>query len=204
MNTGTFFLFFCFSIGIVSPLFAQQMQGDTIVEKVKPPKSVEYGLNMTALILEFVPLINRTTGRTGPYSFSYKKFRGEKGFRMGLGAHIDPNEPFNISEPLNNINLRIGYERRKDISKHWRYSRGMDLAAFAGNLNSPIGNIGSSTNSGNDEGGIGLGFTLGVEYLILPNLSISTEGMLFAGIASSGPILNFVPPVSIFLNAKFK
>lgn len=202
MKKQAIFLIFYLLFVISLPLLSQETSTDTIIHKARPPKSVEYGLNMTAMILEFVPLLNRTTARTGPYTFSYKRFRGEHGFRMGLGAHIDPNEPFNISEPLNNINIRIGHERRKEISPRWRYSRGMDFVAFVGSLNSPIGNIGPSLDEGG--GGVGLGFTLGAEYLILPNLSISTEGMLFAGGSNRGFIINFIPPVSIFLNAKFK
>lgn len=201
MKKRYFLLTFCF-ICIICPLFSQETRVDSVAKKEKKPKSVEYGLNMTGLILEFVPLINRTTGRTGPYSFSYKKFRGNHAFRMALGAHINPNEAFNISEPLNNINIRIGHEYRKEISKRWRYSRGMDFVALAGSFNSPIGNIGSSLNNGDI--GAGLGFTLGAEYLILPNLSVSSEGMLFAGFMTNGPVINFIPPVSIFLNAKFK
>ncbi len=201
MKKRYFLLIFCF-IGIISSLFSQETRVDSVAKKEKKPKSTEYGLNMTGLILDFVPLLNRTTGRTGPYSFSYKKFRGDHAFRMGLGAHLNPNEAFNISEPLNNINIRIGHEYRKEISKRWRYSRGMDFVAVMGNFNSPIGNIGSFNNG---DGGVGLGFTLGAEYLILPNLSVSTEGMLFAGFMSnSGTTINFIPPVSIFLNAKFK
>jgi hypothetical protein len=191
-------------LGIYVPILAQNANSDTIVKKVKPPKSVEYGLNMTALVVEFIPLLNRTTERTGPYVFSYKRFRGQNGFRMALGAHINPNESANISEPLNNINFRLGYERRKTISEHWRYSRGIDAMFFTGNLNSPMGNILAVNQFGEASNGLGVGLTLGAEYLILPNLSVSTEGIFFIGGVANGAVLTFVPPVCIFLNAKFK
>lgn len=192
-------------IGTCWTIFPVQAQTHTQYQdvdtlKVKPPKERQFQMNLTPLLVKFVPF-NRETSFTGPYNFMYKRFRGNHGFRIALGARINPDAFTNNDD--SHINVRIGYERRYDLSPKWKLNRGVDWVGSLGGFNVPrptsnpsfpfLGSPGAAT---------GVGFSLGIEYRIHPKLSISTESMLFLGAQTNTVFtLTVVPPLGIFISA---
>lgn len=117
---------------------------------------------------------------------------------MGIGAAIDQES--NISQnDIVRFNMYIGYEHRRKIYEKLYYTAGVDFIFFGGGLNTPL--VASSVRDG-----LGIGSVWGVEYEVLPRISVSTETTLFFGYTGndfdSSFSLLFIPPVSIFLNMK--
>lgn len=155
----------------------------------------ELGLNFTQLVSHFIPL-NVKTVRDGPIGYSYKRYGSNNiAFRFGFGAKIsfatDENDLF--------MAMRIGYERRKHLFKNFYMTRGWDIMGFVGSLNLP-----NQNNVNEEDGSLGLGPFLGIEYHIHNSLIISTESMLYVGISAfEGPLISIIPPTSIFLFFRF-
>lgn len=165
------------------------------------PKEKQFHMNMTPLLVKFVPF-NRETSFTGPYNFMYKSFRGDKAFRLALGAKLN-SDAFNSNEDDSHINLRIGYEKRYELSPKWRINRGVDWVATVGGFNVPRPVVTPSFPGFQIvTAGVGAGFSLGVEYRIHPRVSISTESMLFMGLQAN-TVFGFtvVPPLGLFISA---
>lgn len=159
-----------------------------------------YGMNIMPLAIQLVPL-KRGAFRTGPYNFTYKKknIARKRGFRAGIGAHIDPS-----GSNLGHLNIRIGTERIRKIGERWSVTNGGDVWFFVGNFNTPSSFIGTGLFFGPPVA-LGAGATLGIEYHFTPQISLSTESMLALGLGGpTGGILEVIPPVSIFFNVAFE
>lgn len=170
----------------VSPIFHQLVEDSTSVIH-------QYGMNISPLLIQVLPL-NRGSNRTGPYGFSYTRInRKNKIFRLGLGIFVDE-----FDEDNSHINLRIGGGKLRKISEKWHLMTGWDLMIFAGSFNTP-----STENS--DDGGIGFGPYMGIQYYLTSNISLSTESRLFMGTSvNSGVTFRVIPPISVFVNVNFK
>jgi hypothetical protein len=157
-------------------------------------------VNSTSFIAQFVPFNANTLSRFNIYDYEYRALRNGRGWRWSLAASV--SESPNIQE-LNNINLRIGLIKRRQISQRFHFTRSWDLNLIAESVDNngqPIGKIGFS--------GLGFSYAPGIEYSITSRLSLSTEGILFLGIApidgsGSGTIVKFIPPVGLFFHVKF-
>ena len=156
------------------------------------------GINTTPLLVQLIPF-NRSNPRvTGPYYMTWRSYRINRrgqvgGFRMALGADLSDvdDESFQAF-----INFRFGWERKKVIHERWSYSSGLDFMIFGGDLNIPGG-------KDQDAAGFGFGPVWGIEYDLARHVSLSIETALFIGTAAeSGFKLEFIPPVSIYMNFK--
>ncbi|MFK7908449.1 MAG: hypothetical protein AB8B69_25180 [Chitinophagales bacterium] len=166
------------------PIFAVHLEDSTMMVK-------QFGMNISPLLVQLIPL-NRGTIRTGPYGFNYASINHKnKVFRLGLGAWIDDFE--NDSH----LNLRIGIGKLRKISEKWHLMTGWDLMAFGGNLNLP--------ESGTlDDGGIGIAPFMGIQYYVIPNVCVGTEGAFFMGITANTPLsFRALPPVGVFVHVNF-
>lgn len=199
------FLLFCL-YGFPFWLMGQGTVLDTVVAAPKDTNKVRFnvcGMNLTPLLNSLIPFQTPTT-RVGPYNFVYRRYANNTAFRMGLGLRLVPAPGFNDpNRNLNHFNARIGFEKRRQLYKNLYYTGGLDAVGFVNSFNLP----GTATQTPNpffffQDAGIGLGATMGLEYFLLPQLSISTEGMMFLGIRSeTGFGVEMVPPVSVFVNA---
>lgn len=167
-------------------------------------KSSVFCMNITPLLNSLIPFQTPTT-RVGPYNFVYKRYLNNTAFRMGLGLRLVPTPGFNDpNRALNHFNARIGFEKRRQLYKNLYYTGGLDAVGFVNSFNLP-GTLAQTPNPFgfvSDDGGVGLGATMGLEYFLLPQLSISTEAMFFVGFRTNTGIgLEMIPPVSIFVNA---
>lgn len=161
---------------------------------------LEFGMNMTGLINQLVPF-KQITNKTGPYSATFKSIIGRNAFRMGIGMHLLNDVSLNSNAEIQNLNLRLGFERRHVVNERFMFYQTFDFMIMAGNFNSPINDLADDENAG-----IGLGFGLGIEYMIFENLSLSTEGIGFVGVVGGTASIftaTVIPPISIFLNYKF-
>jgi hypothetical protein len=182
--------------------FSTKSNGQTLDSlRVADEIVTEFGMNMTGLLNQLLPF-KQITNKTGPYSASLKFIRDRNAFRMGLGIHILTDDNFGgVSEDIINFNIRLGFERRHIVNTKFMFYQTFDLMLMAGNFNSPINDFSDDENAGG-----GLGFGLGLEYLIYENLSLSTEGIGFVGVVGgTSSIFNatVIPPIAIFLNYKF-
>ncbi len=198
-----YFLSILLITGMISGVNAQKEEKKAAKDslRVNAPKEKQFQMNVTPLLVKFVPF-NRETSFTGPYDFMYKSFRGDKAFRLALGAKLNSNA-FNTSDDDSHINLRIGYEKRYTLSPKWRINRGIDWVGTVGGFNVPRPTTTPSFPSfGIVTAGFGAGFSLGIEYRIHPRISISTESMLFLGLQANTLIgFTVVPPLGLFISA---
>lgn len=115
---------------------------------------------------------------------------------MDFGLRVSDDD----FEDLSHLNVRMGFRKYRVMSEHWEYYRGFDVLLSAGGFNLP-GDL------DNDSTAFGFGFPLGIVYRFNEYLSLSTEGLLFIGVASddfrgtSSPI-QIVPPISVMLTAR--
>lgn len=152
----------------------------------------QYGMNLSPLLLQLIPL-NRGSRLTGPYGFSYSSINQKnKVFRLGLGAFID--EDFDNSH----INLRIGFGKLRKLSERLHLTTGWDFIVFAGSLNIP------NENENFEDAGIGIGPMMGLQYYLLPNISLGTESFFFMGTTDSSPVaFRVIPPLAVFVHVNF-
>jgi len=81
------------------------------------------------------------------------------------------------------------------VNDKWRYSSGISFVAYVGSFNTP------SFSNNDSDGGVGIGFTMGVEYLFSDYISLSTESMwTFGASGNEGFFTRIIPPISIFFN----
>jgi hypothetical protein len=171
-----------------------------------PPKEDTYfkgrrivGINMTPLLTQLVPF-NRSSPRdAGPYLAHFKWYNrtGRTAFRMSIGVRLrEDTDVFELDDPQ--LNFAIGWEKRRNISRRWSYTRGFDFMFLAGDQNIP----GSENNF---DPLIGFGPAWGIEWAIEPHITLGTEATLAIGIVpDSGPQVELLPPVGIYLHYYFK
>ncbi len=153
------------------------------------------GLNMTPLLVQFIPFNRSNPLVTGPFYIATKRYyKKNLAVRFGIGLDIDINQEDVFA------NVRIGWEKRKVISGRWAYYGGIDLMFIGGDLNIP------GTKS-EDSASIGLAPMWGFEFALTKHIKLSTETALFLGINFGDfevvPKFGFIPPVSVFLNFRF-
>ena len=157
------------------------------------------GLNMSPLLTQLVPF-NRSNPRdAGPYLAHFKWYNstGRTAFRMSLGVRLRESEfDFELDDPQ--LNFAIGWEKRRNISRRWSYTRGFDFMFLAGDQDIP----------GNEESFdpfIGFGPAWGIEWAIEPHITLGTEATLAIGVVPDiGPQVELLPPVGIYLHYYFK
>lgn len=170
-----------------------QGQSDSLPGELNLPYRYNVtGINTTPLLVQLVPFNRSDPKVTGPYYVTYRRYKDNKAFRMALGADFSDAAD---EGTLSHINFRIGWEKRKSIYRRWAYTRGWDFFAALGDLNLP-------GDKENDAARFAFGPTWGIEYNFNPSVFLSIESSLLMGIdASSGiPVLEFIPPVAVYLN----
>jgi hypothetical protein len=157
------------------------------------------GMNLSPLAAKFIPFKEADDQLAGPFQMRFKAYgpKNAYAFRFSMGIRILPDENGEPVDPQ--LNLAIGWERRRSLTQKWIYTRGMDFMLLAGDLNVP-GNIGNEENAM-----VGFGPVWGIEYLMDRRLSIGVESTLFLGYSISQDVVvfNIIPPVGIFLNHYF-
>jgi hypothetical protein len=155
----------------------------------------EYIVNVTPLIAQFVPFNGSTLSSKNWFDYQYRRLKNGKGFRYGLGLRVTGED--RGEEEF--IYLRIGYQRKRQLTKHFHVARSWDLNILADN------NQFSGVPSRANFNGLGVSYSLGIEYSFNQRVSISTEGTLFLGalpIDEGPPKLEFVPPVGLFIHVR--
>jgi hypothetical protein len=161
------------------------------------PKSRMAGFNITPLLTQLIPFNRADPRDIGPFLMRFKNYKnGKTAVRFGLGVDINENDFFvDGNQPF--IHIHWGWERRKNITDRWSYTRGIDAVAFVGPFNIP----GDSRNS--DASSVGIGLPWGIEYAIAPHITLSTEVELAILLGDFGPNIRLLPPVGLFLNYYF-
>ena len=153
-------------------------------------KKHEIGINATSFIKEFLSL-NTSDVDEGAYMVTYKKLNeNNTAFRLGLGGQISQmNENLEGGGKLetkdNLAALRVGFEWQKNISSRWNVYYGLDAITDFGQ---EVSNTVTFLNSGQIEEvelrdqsiAFGGGPILGIQFFISENISLSTEGSLYA------------------------
>jgi len=155
-------------------------------------KTREVGLNATPFISTFIS-IGETSLKDQVATLTWKNINSKnRGFRLGIGVHIDDSRFGNSAS----FHLRIGFERRRLIKNNWWYYWGGDILLnlddeFFADPNPSFGT------------GFGVGPVFGMFYQINNRISLSTESSLYV-IFGDGTVINFIPPISLFFNMRFK
>lgn len=188
------FLMLAASVGALS---AQSLR-DTLVRPEQLGFRKSIGLNMTPLVTQLIPLNRSDPREAGPYLVHFKTFglRNRHAFRFSLGLHIVPDENSDFGDPQ--LNIAMGWEKRRSLGGRWAYTRGFDFVLLAGDLNVP------GNDQSEDTAFLGGGPVWGIEYFVAPRISIGTEASLIIGVVPDfGFAADIIPPVGLFLNHYF-
>ena len=154
----------------------------------------EFGLNITGMVAQFIPLNNSTLKDFSLFDYQYKLLRNGKGARFGLAVEI---REFGFGS--NRFNFRMGYEHRNVIkSSRFMISGGIDLVLL-------LDKRFEITFTPEDVPrflGIGGDLTLGFEYMVFPNVSLGIESLLIVTTSFEELAVRIVPPLS--LNVYFR
>ena len=152
-------------------------------------KVKEVGINITQLATQFIPFKGRSTV-TGPFAIVWRSGSNGKFFNIQIGAQI--------SDTGNNddyANIQIGYLKKRNLGEKFTYFTSQNFIVTGGGLNIP--------NQDNDRGGsFGFSFGAGLQYEFSDHIALSTETLFVIAFGESAGI-NFVPPIGLFLMAKF-
>lgn len=120
------------SISIFFCYFSHAADSDTT--KVKKKKiQQEVFVNTTFFIKQIINLSNTTTLAVSPYIVGYKCFFDQNnGIRFSAGGGFTNQKNFSDTTSVNittsgTVNLRLGYEYRRNLGKHWTFFTGMDV-----------------------------------------------------------------------------
>jgi hypothetical protein len=153
-----------------------------------PQRTHQIGVNATRLIKELFSFNNNQLSTTNPYIITYKNIMGKGAFRFGVGGisskvKTNPNNGQALSTSINkSVNLRVGYELRRYLSKNWRCYYGLD-AVYNYNLSRfssqtpPSGFPPTSKDISNNSENFsaGGGGVLGFEFFISSRVSFNVE-----------------------------
>jgi len=157
------------------------------------------GLNMSPLVTQLIPFNRASPKEAGPFLLRFKSYgkKGKTAFRFSLGVHLVADSNGDLDDPQ--VNLAMGWEKRKSISRRWSYTKGFDFMLLAGDLNIP------GTAKDENFAAFGLGPLWGIEYMIDRRISIGTEAVLLLGVTLEDGIgvFDILPPVGLFLNHYF-
>ncbi len=159
-------------------LLAQDHDG----ENQEGEKFSEVGINATSFVNEFISL-NSNDASIGDYMISYKYHFGSKALRFGLGgsfSQADEDTDGNGTRTTNNnsLDLRVGYEWNKRITKKWGFYSGMDIIGgsdYTSSVSDNFERVETSTRTTV----VGGGPVLGVQFFINSHISLMTEGSLY-------------------------
>lgn len=183
---------------------AQINSAETIVASESEPVAVEFmiplehgvkavGLNMTPILKQIIPFNRSNPNISGPYFVQFRRIK-ESGTiaRSGLGWSLVADD---FQDPT--INLRFGWERRRDFYSRWTYNRGFDFVLSSGGFNVKPG-------AAFEDVFLGVQFTWGLDYFVLPHISLNLETGLAIGIGNEAAFTTFfIPPISLNLNYWF-
>jgi len=167
---------------IFSPtIFSQDNDSDSYGEQDQEKYS-EVGINATSFINEFISL-NSNDAAIGDYMITYKYHFGSKALRLGLGGsftQIDEDTDGNGTRTTNNnqLDIRVGYEWNKRITKRWAFYSGMDIVAgneFSSSISNNFERVETSVRTTS----VGGGPILGIQFFINSHISLMTEGSLY-------------------------
>ena len=151
-------------------------------------KDKEVGINITQLATQFIPFKGRST-LTGPFAITWRSGSNGKFFNIQIGAQV--------SDAENNFaNIQIGYLKKRELGEKVSYFTSQNFILSAGGLNVP------NQESFNNGGAFGFSFGAGLQYEFTEHLALATETLLVIAFGDSGGV-NFVPPIGLFLMAKF-
>lgn len=191
-------IFLLFAIGLSQAPASAQSRADSL----PAPQSQQFrkiiGLNMTPLVTQLIPLNRSNAREAGPFLLRFKTYgrRNRVAFRFSLGVHIVPDENSDFDNPQ--LNIAMGWEKRRSLGGRWAYTRGFDLLILAGDLNTPGSTQDDETIM------LGGGPVWGIEYFFDRRISIGTEATLAMGFSPDiGVVMQIIPPVGIFLNHYF-
>ncbi len=192
-------LLFTFALMIgLSGVLQAQSRIDSIPRPELQGFRKNIGLNMTPLVTQLVPFNRSDPRQAGPYLIHFKTYgpRNRAAFRFSFGLHLIPDNTGEVQDPQ--VNIAMGWEKRRSLGRRWSYTRGFDFVILAGDLNVP-------GNNQNDEVVVlGCGPVWGIEYFIDPRISIGTEASFILGFSPDfGVTADIIPPVGIFLNHYF-
>jgi hypothetical protein len=189
--------FACISLKIIAqeatPFIPNPQYSDNI-------KHREILVNMTPFVAQFVPFNANTLAKSNLFDFEYRRLKNGRGWRWSLGLTLVTESNF---DEANNLYLRFGLIKRRQISNRFHFTRAWDVILSAE----------SSDNFGRSNGKLGFGgaafsYNPGVEFCITNRLSLSTEAILFMGILpdgtnNGGAVFRLIPPVGLFFHVKF-
>jgi hypothetical protein len=156
-------------------------------------------INTTPLIAQFVPFNASTVSKLNIFDYEYRQLKNGKGWRWSLGINITSNT--NAAKETD-FNMRFGYIKKRQLSKHFHFTRAWDANFIQGSFDgksTPSGKLGFS--------GGGISYAPGIEYVFNNFIALSTEGVLFLGLFpidnNKTQVIKFIPPVSLCLHVKF-
>lgn len=177
---------YLFLLVLIFPFFAFSQE---IPDAVKY-KTREVGLNATPFVSTFIS-IGETSLRNQVATITWKNINAKNNaFRIGIGIKLDD------FDDGNSVHFRIGFEKRRLIKKNWWYYWGGDLLLNVDDDFFVDNNPAFGT-------GFGIGPVFGLFYNFNDRISLSTESSLYL-IVGDGTSFNFVPPISLFFNVRFK
>ncbi len=150
-------------------------------------KHRQVGFNISEMINLFIPFKGRIP--SGPFGATWRAGRNNKYFNLQIGAQIlGDNDDF--------ANIQVGYLKKRPLNDKIIYYTSSNLLLSGGGLNLP--------GTENDlDGGWGLSFGGGFEYVLAKNVSVATEAFFVVLVGGFDPGIQIVPPVGIFLLGRF-
>lgn len=153
-------------------------------------KDKEVGINITQLATQFIPFKGSSTV-TGPFAIAWRSGSNGKFFNIQIGAQISDS-----GSDDSYANIQIGYLKKRNLGEKVSYFTSQNFIITGGGLNIPKQEL------NNDGGAFGFSFGAGLQYEFTEHLALATETLLVIAFGDSGGV-NFVPPIGLFLMAKF-
>jgi hypothetical protein len=147
----------------------------------------ELGLNVTNLLTDLLGNNNRTD--PGVYLISYKFIAEQHAFRAGLTSNVATSEISSSFIPTRlknqNFQLRLGYEKRTNLSSKLQYYVGIDaIGGYKLEENSAATSTSLIVQSDKIIT-VGGGPVLGFQFALFERLLIGTEGSMYAALNNS-------------------
>lgn len=202
--------------------FAAFSQGDNEETEFTPRHQV--GVNTTFFFKQFLNFTNNNAIAVSPYVITYKAIsRSGNAFRMGIGGTFnnrkeeDDNQVPRITNAYE-LDLSLGYEYRKSVSKSWLCFFGLDAVTHLANSKTVANDGFDETTTITKNNRFGAGPLMGIQLNISKRVSLFTETAIIFSYTSgsfeskfkNNPVfdsketisetgINFVIPTSVFL-----
>lgn len=161
----------------------------TLSLSAQKTKVKEVGINITQLATQFIPFKGRSTV-TGPFALVWRSGSNGKFFNIQIGAQISAG-----GSNGDYANIQIGYLKKRNLGEKFTYFTSQNFIVTGGGLNIP-------SQENNRDGSFGFSFGAGLQYELSDHIALSTETLFVISFGDSGGV-NFVPPIGLFLMAKF-